>query len=72
MNAPLRETQPPGLSIPFRDGAVCLDCLVIFNGREERACTKCGSEISIARVAITGIKTKEPAAVNDELSRKEA
>lgn len=55
----LRETDPPGVSFPLADAALCLDDLVVFNGREDSACPKCGAEVGIATVRVSGVKQRD-------------
>lgn len=60
-------TPLPGPSIPLAEAGLCLDCLCIFNMRENGGrCSKCAAEIGIASVRISG----EPASrsFNEEIS----
>jgi hypothetical protein len=60
VTAPLRQTQPPGFSLPLDEISVCLGSgdthpPIAFNGREDRACVKCGAEVGLVRVRVTAI-----------------
>lgn len=52
-------TNLPGTSIPLKSAALCLDDLVIFDGRDNAACPKCGSEVGIATVRVSGVQQRD-------------
>ncbi len=58
MNGPLRETQPPGFSMRLGDARACVECEIVFDGREDRACPKCASDHGLAGVRIQGTEIR--------------
>lgn len=67
MNAPLRETNVPGFSIGIGDARSCVECRVVFDGRDNKACPKCASELGLAgvRISATEIRSERETAPRD-------
>lgn len=54
MNAPLRETNVPGFSLPLTTIAACLDCMRAFDLANDSSCPTCGTSIGIVTLRVTG------------------
>lgn len=73
MNAPLRHTDPPGFSIRLGDARSCVECVLVFDGRQNKACPKCSSDLGLAGVRISGseIRSEKETAPRDAANASE-